>query len=318
MSDRGHDADFRDIAIDVRGTVPGVSDSPGLPEGWDPDSDSLEDLVRKMFDSDRSRPPDGSDARTEPPETHATDTAIGTRQPAPHPATPAVPRPAAARPLPRRATTESARARVRTYALAGAVAVLGSLAGWQVLADAPVVTTAAPPTGRTGSASVPSPPTEPQAPANPQAEAAMVLPATAPEPVPVVPAPVGIAFGTRADIVDGWRIAVTRPYRCTVLMAIPVLQQNGTRIVRVTVTLINNTDRPQRAKTWSLTARAGDLPAEMVLWPEEGFRGVPDVILEPQRSARFMIAVRIPDQRIQLKINADRETVTRAVLAGTL
>ena len=37
-------------------------------------------------------------------------------------------------------------------------------------------------------------------------------------------------------------------------MAIPVLQQNGTRIVRVTVTLINNTGRPQRAKTWSLTA----------------------------------------------------------------
>ena len=83
-------------------------------------------------------------------------------------------------------------------------------------------------------------------------------------------------------------------------------QQNGTRIVRVTVTLINNTGRPQRAKTWSLTARVGDLPAEMVLWPEEGYREVPDVILGPHRSARFMIAVRIPYQRTQLKINADR------------
>ena len=271
-----------------------------------------------MFDSDGSRPPADPAAPTEPPETHGTDTAIGTQQPAPHPATPTVPRAPAAQPGPQRAATGSARARVTECALVAAIALLGFLAAWQVLADAPVATNAAPLTDRAGSsAPVRVEPTQLEAAADPQAKAAMALPDLAAEPV-TAPAPVDVAFGTRADVEDGWRIAVTRPYPCTVLMAIPPLQQNGTRIVRVTVTLINKTDRPQRAKTWSLTARAGDLPADMVLWPEEGFRGVPDVLLEPRRSARFMIAVRIPDQRTQLKINADRETVTRAVLAGTL
>ena len=309
----------RDRTIDVHGTVPGVSDPPRLPEGWDPASDSLENLVRRMFDSDDARPPADPAAPIKPPETHGTDTAIGTKQPAPHPATPTVPRAPAAQPVPQRAATGSARARLTECALIGVIALLGFLAAWQVLADAPVATKAAPLTDRAGSsASVRVEPTQLEAAADPQAEAARALPNMAPEPVTAVPAPVDVAFGTRADVEDGWRIAVTRPYPCTVLMAIPALQQNGTRIVRVTVTLINKTDRPQRAKTWNLTARAGDLPADMVLWPEEGFRGVPDVLLEPRRSARFMIAVRIPDQRTQLKINADRETVTRAVLAGTL
>jgi hypothetical protein len=272
-----------------------------------------------MFDSDDSRPPGDPAAPTEPPETHGTDTAVGTRAPAPHPATPTAPHVPAAQPVSQRAATGSARARVTECALAGAIALLGFLAAWQVLADATVATNAAPLTDRAASsASVRSAPTQPEATADPQADAAMALPDMGPEPVTAVPAPVDVAFGTRADVEDGWRIAVTRPYPCTVLMAIPALQQNGTRIVRVTVTLINRTDRPQRAKTWSLTARTGDLPADMVLWPEEGFRGVPDVLLGPRRSARFMIAVRIPDQRTQLKINADRETVTRAVLAGTL
>ena len=157
----------------------------GLTRGLGSRFCSLEDLVRRMFDSDRSRPPDGPDARTEPPETHGTGTVIDTRPPAPGPVTPTVPRMAAARPVPRRAATDTARARARTYALAGAIAVLGSLGGWQVLADAPVTTSAAPLTSRTGSsASVPLPLTQPQAAADPQAEAAVVLPATAPEPGP--------------------------------------------------------------------------------------------------------------------------------------
>jgi hypothetical protein len=37
----------RDRTIDVHGTVPGVSDPPGLPEGWDPASDSLEILCEE-------------------------------------------------------------------------------------------------------------------------------------------------------------------------------------------------------------------------------------------------------------------------------
>ena len=206
-----------------------------------------------------------------------------------------------------------------TYALAGAIVLTGSLAGWQVLTHAPVTTSTVTATGPVGqSAAVPSPPIEPPAATDPQPQADMALPGPTPEAVAAAPPPVDIAFGTRGDVQDGWRIAVTRPYPCTVLMAIPVLQQNGTRIVRVTVTLVNNTAAPQRTNTWSLTAIAGDAPAEMVLWPEERFRGVPDVLLPPKRSVRFMIAVRVPDQRTQLKINADRETATRAVLAGTL
>lgn len=213
----------------------------------------------------------------------------------------------------------SRRARVPTYALAGAILLTGSLAGWQVLTHAPVTTSTAAATGPAGhSTAVPTPPTEPPAAADPQSQAAMALPDPTPEPVAAAPAPVDIAFGTRGDVQDGWRIAVTRPYPCTVLMAIPVLQHNGTRIVRVTITLVNNTDAPQRTNTWSLTATAADAPAEMVLWPRERFRGVPDVLLTPKRSVRFMIAVRVPDQRTQLKISADRDTTTRAVLAGTL
>jgi hypothetical protein len=209
--------------------------------------------------------------------------------------------------------------RVKTYALTGAILVAGSLAGWQVLAEAPATTSATAATGPAArSAAMPSPPTEALAAGYPQAEAVRTLPDTTPAPIAAAPAPVDIAFGTRGDLEDGWRIAVTRPYRCTVLMAIPVLQQNSTRIVRVTVTLVNNTGRPQRANTWSLTATASDAPAEMVLWPREGFRGVPDVLLAPKRSVRFMIAVRVPEQRSRLKISADRETTTRAVLAGTL
>ena len=180
------------------------------------------------------------------------------------------------------------------------VAVL-AFAGWQVRAGAP--------------AAVPG---DARPPVDPQTSAAMA-PTTAVQARPAAgPAPVGIAFPGRADVGEGWQIAVTRPYLCTVLMAVPVLQKPGTRIVRVTVTLVNRTDSTQPANAWSLGVATSEGTAELVLWPQEGFRGVPDVQLAPGRSVRFLVAVRIPDQPTRVDVRADRGTATRAVLAGTL
>ena len=183
-----------------------------------------------------------------------------------------------------------------------------SLAGWLVRAGVPPDTpdTIRPSLGET------QPQVDPQAAVN-MAPTSAIQPSAAPE-----PAPVGIAFGGRADVADGWQIAVTRPYLCTVLMAVPTLQKAGTRIVRVTITLVNGTGSAQPASAWSLAAAARGGPAELVLWPQEGFRGVPDVQLAPGRSVRFLIAIRIPDQPTQVEISANRGTATRAVLAGTL
>ncbi len=127
-----------------------------------------------------------------------------------------------------------------------------------------------------------------------------------------------MTFGARANLGDGWRLAASRPYPCDVLMVIPVLQQPGTRIMRVTLTLTNRTDGPQRASSWQLAASADGRPAELVLWPAERFRGVPDVTLAPRRSVRFLVAVRIPDRPTQLEITASRDAQARAVLFGAL
>lgn len=298
-----------------------MSGSPDLPPDWDPESDSLEELVHRMFASDGPRPQAGSTAGTTFLESSDTGRPISPR-PSPLPPVPTVVAPqaatAVARELPDRVATGAGRVHVMTSGLAGAIVLALSLAGWQVHTGAPGTAGGGQVTGPANTlATASSLSTEPEPVVDPQAGAAMAINVPPVPPAPL-PAPVDIAFGARGDVEDGWRIGVSRPYRCTVLMAIPVLQQDGTRIVRVTVTLVNNTDRPQRADMWSLRAMAGDAPAEMVLWPAAGFRGVPDVDLAPDRSVRFLVAVRIPDQRTQLKISADRETATRAVLAGTL
>ena len=191
--------------------------------------------------------------------------------------------------------------------LAAAILLVGVAAGWQISsAPAPAPAPAADLALITPAPSSP-PVTTPPAPA---AVAALT---TTPG-----PAPVGIPFGTRSDVGEGWRLAATRPYPCDVLMAIPVLQQDGTRIVRVTLTLTNRTGTAQPARVWELAATADRTPAELVLWPAERFRGVPDMTLAPGRSVRFLVAIRIPDGQTQLEITAQRASATRAVLNGTV
>ena len=71
------------------------------------------------------------------------------------------------------------------------------------------------------------------------------LPRSAPA---AVAPPVVLRFGKRSELADGWRLATSRPYLCDVLMAIPVLQKDGTRIMRVTLTLTNRTGAPQATR----------------------------------------------------------------------
>ena len=63
-----------------------------------------------------------------------------------------------------------------------------------------------------------------------------------------MPQPVALDFGKRSALPDGWSLASSRPYLCDVLMAIPVLQKDGTRIMRVTLTLTNRTGAPQATR----------------------------------------------------------------------
>jgi hypothetical protein len=132
------------------------------------------------------------------------------------------------------------------------------------------------------------------------------------------PAPVVLDFGKRTELADGWRLAASRPYLCDVLMAIPMLQKDGTRIMRVTLTLTNRTGAPQQTRAWRLAATADGTPAELVLWPAERFRGVPDVTLKAGRSVGFLVAIRVPDHPVQLRVSAERDAAPGAVLAGTL
>ncbi len=174
------------------------------------------------------------------------------------------------------------------------------LAGGQILTATPSAPTpvAAPAVG------LPTPPPSPRT-------AAQVAPA------PVV-LPVVAAFGKRTELADGWRLAASRPYLCDVLMAIPVLQKDGTRIMRVTLTLTNRTGAPQATRAWRLAATADGVPAELVEWPAANFRGVPDRTLNAGRSVGFLVAIRVPERPVQVRITAERDAAPRAVLAGTL
>jgi hypothetical protein len=195
--------------------------------------------------------------------------------------------------------------------LAAAILLVGAAASWQIIS-----TTA--PAPRTADLVLTTP-----TPSSPPVTTPVTTPVT-PAPVaalttaPPEPEPVGIPFGTRSDLGDGWRLAATRPYLCDVLMAIPVLQRDGTRIVRVTLTLTNRTGAAQPARLWDLAATADRTDAELVLWPAERFRGVPEVTLAPGRSVRFLVAVRVPEARTQLEITARRDAAPRAVFGGSV
>ena len=186
--------------------------------------------------------------------------------------------------------------------LAVAALVTAGLAGGQILTATTVASPVAAP------AAVPTPAPSP--------------PTAAPTPQPVLtaaaPQPVALDFGKRSTLPDGWSLASSRPYLCDVLMAIPVLQKDGTRIMRVTLTLTNRTGAPQATRQWRLAATADGAPAEFVLWPAERFRGVPDMTLNAGRSVRFLVAFRVPIRPVQVRINAEREAAPGAVLAGTL
>jgi hypothetical protein len=249
----------------------------GLPEpprGWDSSTDSLEDLVRIMF-QDQPAEPD-----------------------APRPPT-SEPSPPASADVPPARREQARRSRVAAPALAGAALLIAGLAGGQILA----ATTAAAPT--LSAAPLPAP--------DPQSAAARVSPLPS-----AVAQPVVLAFGKRSELGDGWRLGTSRPYLCDVLMAIPVLQKDGTRIMRVTLTLTNRSSTPQATRTWTLAATADGAPAELVLWPAERFRGVPDVTLGTGRSVGFLVAIRVPEHPVQVRITAQQSDAPRAVLAGVL
>ena len=206
---------------------------------------------------------------------------------------------AAARPAPAgrsRPSRPGRRAgRLAAPALAVAALVTAGLAGGQIVsatAPTPVAAPVAP-------TALPAPS------ANPPTVAPMVLPVVA-------------GFGKRTELADGWRLAASRPYLCDVLMAIPVLQKDGTRIMRVTLTLTNRTGAPQATRAWRLAATADGVPAELVEWPAANFRGVPDRTLNAGRSVGFLVAIRVPEHPVQVRITAERDAAPRAVLAGTL
>lgn len=212
----------------------------------------------------------------------------------PEPPRPAGPEPATAPPA-----AEPPRPRRRAFpvarpALAAAALVTASLAGGQILT---ATTTTTPVVAQ----AVPSPRTAAQVAPQPTAAPEVVL-----------------GFGKRTELADGWRLASSRPYLCDVLMAVPVLQKDGTRILRVTLTLTNRTGTPQPTRAWRLAATADGTPAELVLWPSERFRGVPDVTLAAGRSVGFLVAVRVPDHPVQLRVSAERDAAPGAVLAGRL
>jgi hypothetical protein len=242
------------------------------PRGWDPDKDSLEDLVHAMFQDDPEEPDARSSAAAAPPQAAVAD-------------------------RPRRQAPPRSRlpaGRFAAPALAVAAVVTAGLAAGQILTATPAgpVPAAAPTSPRT---------------------AARIAP-----PTPAAPAPVVVDFGKRTQLADGWRLAASRPYLCDVLMAVPVLQKDGTRIMRVTLTLTNRTGAPQATRPWRLTATADGAPAELVLWPAARFRGVPDTTLNAGRSVGFLVAFRVPEHPVQVRISAERDAAPGAVLAGTL
>jgi hypothetical protein len=253
---------------------------PEPPRGWDPEKASLEDLVHAMFQDD----PTESDAQRS-----ATSEAPPTPDPDPRPPPPTRKRPT--------------RGRAAVPLLAAAALLTAALAGGQILTATPAPAPLAAP------AAVPTPAPSPPTTAAPTPQPALTAAA---------PQPVALDFGKRSAMPDGWSLASSRPYLCDVLMAIPVLQKDGTRIMRVTLTLTNRTGAPQATRQWRLAATADGAPAEFVLWPAERFRGVPDMTLNAGRSVRFLVAFRVPERPVQVRINAERDAAPGAVLAGTL
>jgi hypothetical protein len=256
---------------------------PEPPRDWDPKTDSLQDLVHAMFQDD--------------PKEQAARPASSENPPLPAAEN-------QGRPPPSRSArrSRSLTGRLSAPVLAVAALVTAGLAGGQILtaatAPAPLAAPAvAPTTAPIPTTAVPTP--QP------------VLPAAAPQPV-------ALGFGKRSTMPDGWSLASSRPYLCDVLMAIPVLQKDGTRIMRVTLTLTNRTGVPQATRQWRVAATADGAPAEFVLWPAERFRGVPDTTLNAGRSVRFLVAFRVPLRPVQVRINAERDAAPGAVLAGTL
>jgi len=288
-----------------------VASSPDLPRGWDPRSDSLEDLVRTLFDEDGPR----RDADEGAPRIERNES-VDPPQPL-SAAPPGQPRPADLEPRPGTSRPTGGTVHPRFYplavaALATATLLVGGAAGWQVhAARAPAAGVPAAAAVSTRAAAPASAALSPPVSPGPTATTAALTAA-------VAPAPVAIPFGARSDVGEGWRLAATRPYLCDVLMAIPVLQQDGTRIIRVTLTLTNRTGTTQPTRAWELAAAADGAPAELVLWPAERFRGVPDVMLTPGRSVRFLVAVRVPQERTRVEITARRADTLRAVLGGSL
>ncbi len=143
--------------------------------------------------------------------------------------------------------------------------------------------------------------------------AGQALAMAGPPPAPAVP----VAFGKRAPV-GGWRVGATVPHLSDGLMAVPALRNGNSRIVQTTVTLVNDTGIPQTARSWVLEATAGGRPAEVVLWPAAGFGGVPDRMLAPGESVRFLVAVRIPDERTRVELHAIQGTAARAAMGGTV
>jgi hypothetical protein len=145
-----------------------------------------------------------------------------------------------------------------------------------------------------------------------------VLASVTSTPVPAaVPAAVPVAFaGRRVDVGGGWWIGVTRPYLCPVLMTVPSLAMGDTRLVRMTITIVNDTGAPAPSRDWTLRATADGSPVEMVLWPSAGFRGVPDRVLAQGERVRFLVAVRLPAQRAAVEVTAAHPSGVRAALTG--
>lgn len=131
-----------------------------------------------------------------------------------------------------------------------------------------------------------------------------------------IPALVGsAAFGERTEL-GGWRMAVTKPYPCPVLRTVPALMTSDSQLIRMTVTLVNNTDSAQQARSWVLDATADGRPAELVIWPAAGFHGVPDRLLAPGESVRFLVAARVPNERTRFELGATRAAADRLTFGG--
>ncbi len=104
---------------------------------------------------------------------------------------------------------------------------------------------------------------------------------------------------------DGWQVKIIAMYDCPVLMAISRLTTAAfPRILRMSVTLVNSTDRPQAATAWVLSATVNGAPVTMITYPGTEYIGVPQKTIAPGRSVVFPVAVPLPRGRTDLAIEA--------------